>query len=91
MFDTSKANCIGIDTELFFTDHHYDPADLYFLKKVCNSCEIKQKCRDYALKHDVDGLWAGTTKHERKQERKRLGITPITLIKEINQINEKSA
>lgn len=91
MFDTTKANCVGIDTELFFTEHVYDKNDTYFLKKVCNACEIKQICRDYALTHDVDGFWAGTTKHERKKIRKQLGISAITLSREINDINEKSA
>lgn len=91
MFDTSRANCIGIDPEMFFTEHVYDQNDLYFLKKVCNACEIFSDCRDYSIKHDVDGFWAGMSKTARQKERKRLGITPISIQSEIKETNEKSA
>ena len=88
MFDTTKANCVGIDTELFFTEKYYDPFELKFLKRICDACEIKKQCRDYAVTHDVDGFWAGMTKHERKKERKRLGIVAITLFQEIYKQDE---
>lgn len=91
MFDTSRANCIGIDTELFFSEDNYDPHLHRNLKKVCANCEILLDCYKYSLAHDLDGFWAGMAKNTRKKKQKELGIKPITLFQEHYKKEERSA
>jgi hypothetical protein len=75
MLDWSGANCEGINTELFFPDKN-DRDNYEFLKRICNSCQIKQKCFEYAIQHNVDGYWAGTTATTRKRMQRDFGIVP---------------
>lgn len=75
MLDWSGANCEGIDTELFFPDKN-DRENLEFLKRVCDSCGIRQRCFEYAIQHDVEGYWAGTTATTRKRMQRDFGIKP---------------
>jgi hypothetical protein len=62
------ALCAEIDPELFF------PLKGKFLdaqnaKRICNRCELKQKCLEYALK----GIWGGTNEPDRYKIRNRSG------------------
>lgn len=43
-----------------------DPAPALSL---CASCLFSTQCRDYALTHDVYGVWGGTTENDRVQAR----------------------
>jgi hypothetical protein len=67
------ALCAEIDPELFF------PPKGQFSKgqnpkKICNRCEIKQKCLDYALKDpELRGIWGGTNEPDRYKIRNRSG------------------
>lgn len=79
MFDTSKANCVSIDPEMFFPVGKMDSFEQAFLVKVCANCEIFKDCYDYALQYKVDGFWAGTLPEERDAKRKELGIEGIRL------------
>jgi hypothetical protein len=91
VFDTSRASCIGINTELFFTESYYDAHLLPALKRLCAGCEVLKECRDYSLAHDLDGFWAGMAKTTRKKKQRELGIKPITLFKENYKKEERSA
>lgn len=74
------ANCQGLDTEHFFVpDGSGTYQDVKLLNRICNNCEIKQQCLDYALKHAVLGYWGNTTEHQRKLLRQKLNIIPIPL------------
>lgn len=33
----------------------------------CEDCPVKKMCFNYAVVHDEDGIWAGTTKKERDE------------------------
>lgn len=74
---TTEANCIGIDTEMFFVQ---EPSKVYqnieTLKNICNNCIVKQECLDYALHHNVLGWWGGTGEKTRNHIRKKLNIIP---------------
>lgn len=50
-------------------------------KKFCEGCKIKSDCFNYALHHDVTGVWGGTTTRERQVMRSKMGlrVIPISL------------
>ena len=52
-----KANCLGLDTELFFPQN---PHDAKVPRKVCKNCDVKLECHQYARKLDIRfGVWGG--------------------------------
>jgi WhiB family transcriptional regulator, redox-sensing transcriptional regulator len=73
-------NCESTDSELFFVpDGHNTYPEIKSLKVICQACNVKTECLNYALKHNVLGYWGNTTEHQRTQLRKQLKITPIPL------------
>jgi len=44
------------------------------LQRICNGCEVKKQCLNYALENTVEGYWAGTTPRARQQMRRSLNI-----------------
>lgn len=68
--------CIGTDTELFFVGGD-DPDLLEPARERCRRCPIVAGCLLYALTHDVDGIWGGTTSREREQIRAANRITDV--------------
>lgn len=36
-------------------------------RTFCMDCPVKKMCQNYALVHDEEGIWAGTTKKERDE------------------------
>lgn len=52
-------------------------------KAVCGSCIHKQECLQWGLKHELFGIWGGSTSKERQQMRARLRIT----LKEVGVAN----
>lgn len=79
MFDTSQANCLGVDPELFFPNGAIAPQTEKTLRRICMSCNVFWECYDYALNVKVDGFWAGTTDNQRKTLRKDLGIEAVRI------------
>ena len=73
---TTEANCIGIDTELFFTDESKTYSQMPLLKRVCGNCVVKAECLDYALHHAVLGWWGGTSEKTRREMQQKLNISP---------------
>lgn len=41
---------------------------------LCAVCPVLLDCRTWALHHETDGIWGGMTEHERRSQRRRLGI-----------------
>ncbi len=78
---TTEANCIGIDTDMFFVQ---EPSKIYtempLLKQTCNNCVVKNECLDYALHHAVVGWWGGTSEETRNTMRKQLNIIPESVL-----------
>jgi WhiB family redox-sensing transcriptional regulator len=72
--------CLGIDVEIFFTEERGNFKDLAYVKKMCNTCPVKDECFNYATEHLVLGLWAGTTKEERDRYRRKHGIVGKTVV-----------
>lgn len=45
-------------------------------KKVCMRCPVRERCLDYAVKHNERfRVWGGTTPEERKAIRRAAGLT----------------
>ena len=67
------ALCAEIGSEIFFPERH-EANMAQIAKRICNKCDIKQKCLEYALKDpDLKGVWGGTTEHQRYRIRNRSG------------------
>ena len=63
-----RANCVGIDAELFFPDRG-EPTR--HAKAVCAGCEVRAECLDYALETGQKfGVWGGTSERERRALRR---------------------
>lgn len=62
-----SAACAGVDSELFF------PATATGVKtarSICAPCPVKAECLAFALERDPWGVWAGTTRRERREMRR---------------------
>lgn len=57
-----EASCLGTDPEAFFPEKN---EDYRYALKVCEHCDVRGKCLDYAIKHELDGIWGGTTLRQR--------------------------
>lgn len=78
-----SANCTGVDTNYFFPvddTKQYHSKEL--LTRICNNCEVKDKCQEYSLRYAVLGWWANTTERQRRDRRQKLNIKPIQIFSE---------
>jgi len=76
-FDTEML-CTQTDPEVFFPKK--DTSYIRYAKKICNRCESKVTCLNYALQYHVFGIWGGTTYTERADMRRRMKINPIEIV-----------
>jgi WhiB family redox-sensing transcriptional regulator len=61
----SRANCAGIDPDLFFPERG---ASTLAAKQVCWGCEVRTECLTYAIDHnEKHGIWGGLSGRERRQ------------------------
>jgi WhiB family redox-sensing transcriptional regulator len=66
----SQANCLGIETNLFFPDRGSEM--IQQAKAVCHSCVVREQCLQFALVNSERfGIWGGTSERERKRIRRR--------------------
>lgn len=69
----TQAACQDTDPDLFFPVGTTGPAieQIDAAKSVCNSCEAKNPCLDFALATNQDsGVWGGTSEDERRKLRR---------------------
>jgi WhiB family redox-sensing transcriptional regulator len=71
--DWTKANCQGTDTDSFYPE--VGSSIGYTALRVCESCDIIEDCREYAIKHEKHGVWGGMLPVARKEYRRRHGIS----------------
>lgn len=68
----TRPACRGADIDLFFPEQGEDPTEA---KRICRSCPLLARCRNWALSQpvvDLHGVWGGLSQHERidiKRER----------------------
>jgi WhiB family redox-sensing transcriptional regulator len=67
------ASCRDTDPDLFFPVGTTGPAieQIESAKAVCQECESRQPCLEFALTTNQDsGIWGGTSEEERRQMRR---------------------
>ena len=59
------ALCAEVDSEMFFPE---GGGSIARPNAVCNMCDVKKECLDFALKTDQQhGIWGGTSYRQRKR------------------------
>ena len=67
-----RANCLGVDPDLFFPERGASTKEA---KAVCNSCEVRLDCLEYALRHgEKFGIWGGMSERERRRIRRQRAL-----------------
>lgn len=65
-----KANCRGVDTNLFYLEQGVSKENerkLDIILPLCNTCPVKGKCLSFAITNQIEhGVWGGLTPRERK-------------------------
>jgi hypothetical protein len=76
-----SAACDGMDTNFFYPvgedneDNLWAKDNVYpQLRKICEECDVLEKCRDWAIKHEEYGFWGGMSTYERRKYRKKYAI-----------------
>jgi len=65
----SDSLCAQTDPEAFFPEKGGSTRDA---KRICGSCEVRNRCLEYALENDERfGIWGGLSERERRKLRKR--------------------
>lgn len=64
-----RALCAQTDPEAFFPEKGGSTREA---KKVCQGCEVRAECLDYALANDERfGIWGGLSERERRKLKRR--------------------
>lgn len=70
----AEAACRDTDPDLFFPVGTTGPAieQIAEAKSVCDECESRKPCLDFALTTNQDsGIWGGTSEEERRKIRRQ--------------------
>ena len=60
-----RALCAQTDPEAFFPEKGGSTREA---KKICQGCEVRSECLEYALAHDERfGIWGGLSERERRR------------------------
>jgi WhiB family transcriptional regulator, redox-sensing transcriptional regulator len=64
-----QARCLQAEPDTFFPEKGGSTREA---KRICQQCEVRQDCLEYALENDERfGIWGGLSERERRK-RKRL-------------------
>jgi transcription factor WhiB len=61
------ANCVGTDVEAWFPGGTNPTRDDAMLTRICNECEIKSQCLEWAIENDEVGYWGGEYFSQRRR------------------------
>lgn len=68
-----QAQCLEMETEMFFPSRGDSPAGLKKARKTCSKCRVSEECLAYALSNaEAFGIWGGLTERERRLVKQRL-------------------
>ncbi|MGH9065548.1 MAG: WhiB family transcriptional regulator [Acidimicrobiales bacterium] len=63
-----RANCMGVDPELFFPQRGVSTREA---KEVCRGCVVRQDCLEFAIANgEKFGIWGGLSERERRRVRR---------------------
>ena len=67
-----RANCLGVDPDLFFPERGASTREA---KAVCKGCEVRDDCLEYALANgEKFGIWGGLSERERRRVRRQRAL-----------------
>lgn len=67
-----SANCLGVDPDLFFPERGASTKEA---KAVCQGCEVRDDCLEYALANgEKFGIWGGLSERERRRIRRQRAL-----------------
>jgi WhiB family transcriptional regulator, redox-sensing transcriptional regulator len=67
-----RANCLGVDPDLFFPERGASTREA---KAVCGGCEVRLDCLEYALCNgEKFGIWGGLSERERRRLRRQRAL-----------------
>jgi len=67
----ADALCAQTDPEAFFPEKGGSTREA---KRICEGCEVRSECLDYALANDERfGIWGGLSERERRKLRRQAG------------------
>ena len=65
-----RALCAQTDPEAFFPEKGGSTREA---KKICLSCDVRDRCLEYALAHDERfGIWGGLSERERRKLKRQV-------------------
>lgn len=50
-------------------------------REYCSGCPVREDCLAYALRHDEQGIWAGTTERQRNAMKKKARRAALLFLK----------
>ena len=73
----SRANCMGVDPDLFFPERGASTREA---KEVCRGCVVQDDCLEYALTNgEKFGIWGGLSERERRRLRRGRAVARRTV------------
>lgn len=78
-FDTRLAACRGHKVSTFYPDPEQAKKKAYSVLmaeavRICDGCEVKEPCLEYAIQNEPVGIWGGTTEMQRHRMRLLRGV-----------------
>ena len=69
--------CREVDPEIYYPSsfNAVRRTTRALMDQLCNACHARESCLMWALHHERDGYWAGTTPEDRFRLRRQMGIT----------------
>lgn len=67
--DWSRGSCLGLDTQLFFSDRTallLEGLSYHHLRRICFDCPIQKECLIIGVAHEPYGFWGGLSEEERR-------------------------
>lgn len=77
----SNGLCLG-KTDLFYLPPHRNAESIEKERQamsLCRVCPSQEQCLNYALQHEVYGIWGGMTERARRAMRREMGISVDTV------------
>ena len=73
----NRANCMGVDPELFFPERGASTREA---KEVCRGCVVREDCLEYSLANgEKFGIWGGLSERERRRIRRGRAVSGRTV------------
>jgi WhiB family transcriptional regulator, redox-sensing transcriptional regulator len=66
-----RALCVQVDPDLFFPEP-MNYVKIRHAKRICQVCDVRAECLEYALVHDESGIWGGMSERERRRLKRNI-------------------